>query len=41
MEFDHRIAETKVASVGNMKGGSLKALLEEITKCDLVCANCH
>lgn len=40
MEFDHR--EGKVGEVSSlvMKCGTQK-ILDEIAKCDLVCANCH
>lgn len=43
MDFDHA-GSVKIASVsygaGNLGWGRTK-LLEEIAKCDLVCANCH
>lgn len=39
MDFDHRDPKTKVKTVGLIK--NYKAILEEISKCDLVCANCH
>ena len=40
MEFDHR--EDKVGNLGviSYKVG-MKRLLEELAKCDVVCANCH
>lgn len=42
MDFDHLDATTKLFSVSNMRyRGGRKRLLEEIAKCDLVCANCH
>jgi hypothetical protein len=42
MDFHHRDRKTKIAKVSAMVyKGSLKLLLEEISKCDLVCANCH
>lgn len=42
MEFDHRQPEQKVALVTRMAGrASLARLLEEVAKCDIVCANCH
>lgn len=43
MEFDHRDPATKVANVSKMRNGRypVQALLDEIAKCDLVCANCH
>lgn len=41
-DFDHRDPEQKSFSIGG-KGHTRKFdfLLEEIEKCDLVCANCH
>lgn len=42
MEFDHRQPELKAALVTRMAGRvSLRRLLEEVAKCDIVCANCH
>lgn len=43
MDFDHRPGEEKVYNVGKMTRGvvSRAAILAEIAKCDLVCANCH
>lgn len=43
MEFDHRDPNTKHAAVANLvaKGCPDARLLEEISKCDVVCANCH
>ncbi len=40
MDFDHVRGE-KNFDVGDMKSHSRKAVLAEITKCDLVCARCH
>ena len=40
LEFHHRDATTKEFGVGSF-GGSLKRLLAEVAKCDLLCANCH
>lgn len=40
MDFDH-VRGTKLATVSQMMGCRLQAVLEEIQKCDLVCANCH
>lgn len=45
MECDH-VRGTKRANVANMVGGgrcrySLAAVLAELAKCDVVCANCH
>lgn len=42
MDFDHVRGE-KVMNISAMvtRGFSVKKLLEEIDKCDVVCANCH
>ena len=40
MEFDHRPGETKLASVATLCTSRTK-MLAEISKCDIVCANCH
>jgi hypothetical protein len=40
MDFDHRDPSNKSFSVAGSKR-RLWILLEEISKCDLVCANCH
>jgi hypothetical protein len=42
MQWDH-IGTDKVANVSDMvfRGFSKKRILNEITKCELVCANCH
>lgn len=41
MDFDHRNPATKKANVARLKHKSTEGMLAEITKCDLVCANCH
>ncbi len=43
MQWDHRPGTDKVESVSRLMGGyrGRKIILEEIAKCDLVCANCH
>ena len=42
MEFDHRPGTKKVDAVANLVGSGRKAaVLLEIEKCDVVCANCH
>jgi hypothetical protein len=42
MDFDHRDPSTKRAAVTGMIGrASTQRLLDEIAKCDIVCANCH
>lgn len=40
MDFDHVRGE-KRCNVANMQKTSIAALMEEIAKCDVVCANCH
>jgi hypothetical protein len=41
MDFDHVVREKK-DNISNMhKNRTIKAILEEIAKCELVCANCH
>ena len=43
MDFDHKGDQKKLNSVARLirNGWSKKRLLEEISKCDLVCSNCH
>lgn len=42
MQWDHRPSEMKVAEVGWLASRHCRRkVLEEIAKCDLVCANCH
>jgi hypothetical protein len=44
MDFDHRDRQTKIATINslvNIHRYSKSKILEEIKKCDLVCANCH
>jgi len=44
MEFDHREGEEKLCNVADLdcqQRVSLRTLMAEIAKCDLVCANCH
>lgn len=42
MDFDHRDPTTKRAAVTRLIGRTGTArLLEEVAKCDIVCANCH
>ena len=42
MDFDH-VRGVKLNNVGTMvtHGHSRERVMEEIAKCDLVCANCH
>ncbi len=42
MRFDHLPGTTKRSDVSTLVyGGYRKVLLDEIAKCELVCANCH
>lgn len=41
LQFDHRNREDKFANIAEMMSGSHIALLNEIAKCDVRCANCH
>lgn len=43
MELDHRDDTEKIAAVANLvgRGCTDEKLLNEIKKCDVVCANCH
>lgn len=41
MDFDHREKESKKMNVGELTNYSWKRLLDEIKKCDIICANCH
>ena len=40
LDFDH-VRGDKRRAVSKMKYCSVRLLLEEIAKCDVVCANCH
>mgnify|MGYP003124485753 FL=1 len=41
LHFHHVIKEDKKREISVLKGGSLKALKEELRKCVVYCANCH
>ena len=42
MDFDHRDGVEKRFEIGRRYSlGSMKSLLKEISKCDIVCSNCH
>lgn len=41
MQFDHLKPEEKSFSIGGRYSQRMDALLAEIAKCDVVCANCH
>jgi hypothetical protein len=41
LDFDH-VRGTKVDGIANMiKGANIDLIIEEINKCEIVCANCH
>lgn len=43
MDFDHRDPDVKTFTIGNAvaMGWRIERILEEVLKCDIVCANCH
>jgi len=44
MDFDHKNHRSKLGNIGTIISQMLftkEKLLQEIGKCDLVCANCH
>ncbi len=41
MDFDHIDPTTKRCNVAALSNNSIDAILAEIQKCELVCANCH
>lgn len=41
LDFDHLPGTEKVFQVSRITGRSWERVLEEIAKCELVCANCH
>lgn len=42
MEFDHRPDEIKLYNISDVNNiPSMDALIDEMAKCDIVCANCH
>ena len=41
MQWDHLPGEVKLGAVSSLRGRSKKEILDEIAKCELVCANCH
>jgi hypothetical protein len=42
MDFDHRPGEVKLFSIGNrLSSRGFESIRAEISKCDIVCANCH
>ena len=41
MDFDHRDGATKSFSLHSVHRVTKRAIMQEIAKCDVVCANCH
>lgn len=41
MDFDHRDGSTKEYNLSQMRFVSKEKFLEEASKCDIVCSNCH
>lgn len=41
LHFHHKDPESKNHNIANMKGMSWERVLEEISKCEVLCANCH
>jgi hypothetical protein len=42
LDFDHRPGTEKLITIGGqLKSGTWQSVLDEIAKCDVVCANCH
>ena len=41
LEFDHVDPSTKVGDIAAMAAGSWAAVIAEVRKCEVVCANCH
>lgn len=41
MDFDHRVGEVKVFGMNSVSRKTVREILREIEKCDVVCANCH
>ena len=42
LDFHHRDSSTKIGQIANLvKSWSIKRIKTEISKCDVLCANCH
>lgn len=41
LEFDHREGRRGGRTVAGVMGRSIKQIMEEIEKCDVVCGTCH
>lgn len=40
LQFDHRPGEVKLGNISQWRG-DIRSMIEEMDKCDVVCANCH
>jgi gamma-glutamylcyclotransferase (GGCT)/AIG2-like uncharacterized protein YtfP len=41
MDWDHKDPKKKTQDISNLRFGNRMKYLEELKKCELVCANCH
>lgn len=41
MDFDHRDPNDKLFNISDMQSRNEQIIMQEIVKCDIVCANCH
>lgn len=41
MDFDHKDSNDKIGDISHMISMSEKNLMNEVSKCEIVCANCH
>jgi len=41
LDFHHRNPKTKLFTISQGKNIAKKKILQEIKKCDILCANCH
>ncbi len=41
LQFDHRDKTTKLFNISEAMGYGWEKILNEISKCDILCANCH
>lgn len=41
MDFDHRDPSIKLFNISEMQSSGKLAIMKEVSKCDVVCANCH
>lgn len=41
LEFDHIDRQTKKYDISVMMGNSWETIMEEVAKCQILCANCH